>query len=475
MNAMAKAGLQPGDVVDIHLPNSPRFTIGFHAAAAAGALCTLSNPLYTAVELSHQLKDSGAKFVLTLDALLPVVKEAAELAGGVKDIWVLGRANDPTSAALGDAAGSKFVQVHPDLRGDDMAKRPVALPYSSGTSGKPKGVVLSHTNVAANIAQISEHPLANLDMPPGESVLSLLPSFHIYGFTVCVCSALRQQARVVSMPKFDPEQFLKVMAGEGIAWAPLVPPILLFMAKHPAAAAVKLPKLRTIFSGAAPLDSELVKAVEARFGHTKVYQGYGMSELSPVSHFQSPKMKPGIVVPGSVGWLAPNTEARLVDPTTGTDAAPGEQGELWVRGPQVMLEYLHNPTATAETLVADGWLRTGDLASVDSKHRWFIHERLKELIKVKGFQVAPAELEATLLDNPQVADCAVVGKKHDARGEIPVAFIVKGDPGLSEEAVHEWMSARLAEYKQLGEIRFIEAIPKSAAGKLLRRELRALL
>jgi acyl-CoA synthetase (AMP-forming)/AMP-acid ligase II len=288
----------------------------------------------------------------------------------------------------------------------------------------------------------------------------------------------------VSLPRFDLEQFLRTIQDHKITRAFVAPPIVLALAKHPLVDQFDLSSLRSICSGAAPLDADLAQAAEDRLRKgaadgVTVVQGYGMTELSPVSHTtpDSTRLPDGVseVPKGSVGFAIPNTECRLVDPGTGEDAAPGERGELWVRGPQVMKGYLNNPDATADTLDADGWLHTGDVAIVDENGCYTVVDRVKELIKYKGYQVAPAELEAVLIGNPEIADAAVIGVVDpDSGEELPKAFVVRA-PGseITAEAVQAYAAERLAPHKKIRLVEFIEQVPKSAAGKILRKDLKA--
>jgi acyl-CoA synthetase (AMP-forming)/AMP-acid ligase II len=319
-----------------------------------------------------------------------------------------------------------------------------------------------------------------------ERIIAVLPFFHIYGLTVLMNQGLQWGGAVVTLPRFDLEQFLRAIQDHKITRAFVAPPILLALAKHPLVDQYDLSSLTSITSGAAPLDEQLALAAEQRLRKgadtgVTVAQGYGMTELSPVSHTtpdlgaEPPGVPAGSVPKGSVGFAVPNSECRLVDPATGRDAAPGERGELWVRGPNVMKGYLNNPEATADTIDADGWLHTGDVAVVDENGCYTVVDRVKELIKYKGYQVAPAELEAVLISHPEIADAAVIGVPDRESGEeLPKAFVVRS-PGstLTREAVIEYMAGRVAPHKKIRIVEFIETVPKSAAGKILRKDLRA--
>jgi acyl-CoA synthetase (AMP-forming)/AMP-acid ligase II len=283
--------------------------------------------------------------------------------------------------------------------------------------------------------------------------------------TVLMNYTLSRGATIVTAPRFDMVQMLELTQKHRITRLFLVPPIVLGIAKHPIIDQYDLSSVKQIFSGAAPLGGELAEAAAARVG-CSVAQGYGMTELSPVSH----AIPEGEVRPGSSGTLLPNTRARLVDPETGEAA---EEGELWIAGPQVMKGYLNNPEATTLTIDAEGWLHTGDIARIDADGHLYIVDRLKELIKVKGFQVPPAELEALLIQHPEVADVAVIGIPDEVSGELPKAFIVrKAGTSVSAATLSAYVAEHVATYKQVHHIEFIDAIPKSASGKILRRELR---
>jgi len=340
------------------------------------------------------------------------------------------------------------------------------LPYSSGTTGLPKGVMLSHHNLVANLVQGG----TLLELPPHATTLAILPFFHIYGMMVLMNTYLWAGGTLVTLPRFDLETSLRLIAQYRMEKLMVVPPLVLALAKHPMVDQYDLSSVRMIMSAAAPLGVELANACAARLG-CEVMQGYGMTEASPITHLTPP----GGSRAGAVGQTAPLTQSRVVDPETALDMPEGEPGEVWVCGPQVMLGYLNNAEATARTVTADGWLRTGDLGRIDAEGYLWILDRVKELIKVKGFQVAPAELEAILLGHPEIGDCAVIGVADDEAGELPLAFVVRrGDSAITEEAVKAHLAGQVATYKRLSAVRFTDTIPKTASGKILRRHLRGL-
>ena len=455
---LARRGFAKGDVLALFSPNLPEYVVAFHAVATLGGVVTPVNPLYTAEELSKQLEDSGAKWLATIPPLLGRAREAAE-GKGLREFFVFGEAEGATPfAALleGGADDLPKVEINP---AEDL----VVLPYSSGTTGVCKGVMLTHRNLVANLAQIKG---AGHDWSD-ERVVCVLPLFHIYGMVVVMNHGLRCGSTLVTLPRFDFEPFLRTLQEHRISLAPVVPPIILALSKSPLADAYDLSALRTVFSGAAPLGAEQSRECEERLGCT-VIQGYGMTEASPVTHLSAP----GQNKPGSVGLCVPNMECRLVSVETGEDVGVGERGEIHVRGPQVMKGYLGRPEATAQTVDADGWLHTGDVAYADEDGFFYIVDRAKELIKYKGFQIAPAELEALLLTHQSVADAAVIPSPDDEAGEVPKAFVVvKDGHGLSEEEVLGYVAAHVAPYKKVRRVEFVAQIPKSPSGKILRRLL----
>jgi acyl-CoA synthetase (AMP-forming)/AMP-acid ligase II len=471
--ALAARGIGKGDVVAVFSPNTIWYPVVFHGIAAAGAVISPVNALYTPEEIAFQLKDSGAKMLVTVSPFLDRALAAVQ-SSPVEEVIVMDGAEG--HASLRDLLSTDAPAVQVDI---DPAEDLITLPYSSGTTGLPKGVMLTHRNLVANVSQ--SRPL--LTVQDDERIIAVLPFFHIYGLTVLMNQGLQWGGAVVTLPRFDLEQFLRVIQDHRITRAFVAPPIVLALAKHPLVDSFDLSSLRSITSGAAPLDADLAQLAEDRLRKggaegVTVAQGYGMTELSPVSH-TTPEVghEPegaGPTPKGTVGYALPNTECRLVDPATGEDAAPGERGELWVRGPQVMKGYLNNAQATADTLDGEGWLHTGDVAIVDDEGRYTVVDRVKELIKYKGYQVAPAELEAVLLSNPEIADAAVIGVQDaDSGEELPKAFIVR-TPGseITAEAVQAYCAERLAPHKKIRLVEFIEQVPKSAAGKILRKDLK---
>jgi 4-coumarate--CoA ligase len=450
-------GLAPGDVVAVMAANCPEYGVVFHAVALAGGVVTTINPTYTAGEIHHQLTDSGATRMVTMPALLETVNEAVG-DSPVKEIYMLGEAEGYPSVAAID--GPPLAEQVP-VGLDDV----VVLPYSSGTTGLAKGVMLTHRNLVANIVQT----LSGIGIEEGDAFVAVLPFFHIYGMQVLMNTGLTAGATIVTMPRFDLEQFLQFHQEHGLTRAFVAPPMVVALAKHPVVANYDLSSLKSVFSGAAPLSAELAIECGTRLG-CEVVQGYGMTELSPVSH----GTPPGRFKPGSVGMTIPNTEVMIVDPATREALGVDADGEVWVRGPQVMKGYLNNAAATRDTVDDDGWLHTGDVGHVDADGHLYVVDRLKELIKYKGFQVPPAELEALLLTHPKVADAAVVGAADDEAGEIPVAFVVlREGQETSAEEIQQFVAGQVASYKQIRRLNFVDAIPKSPSGKILRRVLRA--
>jgi acyl-CoA synthetase (AMP-forming)/AMP-acid ligase II len=459
---LTREGFRPGDVLAIVSPNLPEYAVAFYGAALAGGTTTTANPVHTEEELARQLADAGARFLVTVGAVLDKARAAAERAGVERMFTFDGAADsEPFAALLAGGGAPPTVTIDP-------ARDVVVLPYSSGTTGLPKGVMLTHRNLVANLCQIAGAADSS-GYDETDTVAAVLPFFHIYGMVVLMSYAVVCGCTVVTLPHFELEPFLATIQAHRVTRAALVPPIVVALAKHPAVERYDLSSLRVLGCGAAPLGREVAEAATRRLG-CPVLQGFGLTETSPATHVHPDR--PGLARPGTVGRLVPNTEMRLVDPVTGQDAPPGGRGEVWIRGPQVMKGYHNQPEATAATLTPDGWLRTGDVGTIDADGYTSIVDRLKELIKYKGYQVAPAELEALLLAHPAVADAAVIPSPDEEAGEVPKAFVVlRADAGLAPEALLEWVAERVAPYKRVRRLAIVEQIPKSASGKILRRVL----
>jgi acyl-CoA synthetase (AMP-forming)/AMP-acid ligase II len=456
---LAQRGFGAGDVLAIHAPNLPEYPVAALAAATLGGTVTTANPLYTADELAYQLEDSAARVLVTVPPFLEAATEAARRAG-VSDVYVFGE-------APGARPFAELLQAHPNglrpARVDPDGV--VALLYSSGTTGLPKGVELTNRALVANLLQTD----TVLGIDEDDTGVAVAPFFHTLGFTILVCQPLAAGATVVSLPRFELEGFLGAIQEHRATYTVVVPPIALALARHPAVERYDLSSLRFMGCGAAPLGPELEQECEDRIG-CFVHQGYGMTEaVAGIAISAMTEQERNLR--GQAGILMPGVEARIVDVETGDDLGSDGTGELWVRGPQLMRGYRGRPDATAATLDADGWLHTGDIGRVDEEGRVFITDRLKEVIKYKGFQVPPAELEALLCTHPEIADAAVVGAADEVAGEIPAAFVVtRGE--LGDDELMAWVSERVAPHKRIRRVERVEAIPRSPAGKILRRELR---
>jgi acyl-CoA synthetase (AMP-forming)/AMP-acid ligase II len=455
---LAARGFAKGEVFAIFSPNVPEYAIALYAVASLGGASTTINPLYTADEVAHQLKDAGASYLLTIPALIDKARAAADKAG-IEEIFVIGEADGATPlASLLEAEAFEMPEVSINPREDIFA-----LPYSSGTTGLPKGVMLTHYNLVANICQ---QEVAS-PMDETDTLICFLPLFHIYGMAVILSMGLYSGATIIILQRFELERVLKLMQDYGVTYAHLVPPVILALTKQEVVDNYDLSKLHTIFSGAAPLSEVVTRACIERLG-CRIRQGYGMTETSPVIHMSPVDAEK--IKHGAVGQCVPNTECKIVDMETGSALGHNQEGEICMRGPQVMKGYLNRPEATSATIDAEGWLHTGDIGYADEDEHFYVVDRAKELIKYKGFQVAPAELEALLLSHPAVADVAVIPVADEEAGELPKAFVVlKAE--ASDKELMTFVAERVAPYKKIRLIERIEQIPKSASGKILRRVL----
>jgi acyl-CoA synthetase (AMP-forming)/AMP-acid ligase II len=454
-SGLAARGLGKGSVLGMYAPNCPEYAITLLAVAALGGIATTVNPLCTADDLARQLGDASATMLFTTPDLLDCARSAVA-AMSLREVVVVGEAEGATPFA--DLAQTRGVVPDVSIDPDDV----VLLPYSSGTTGLPKGVMITHGNWVANLCQ-SGVPYT---VTPEDVIFCLPPFFHMYGAWL-LTQILAGGGALVMLPRFDLSTFLGAVQRYGVTRAALVPPVVLVLVNDPGVDAYDLSTLSYVHSAAAPLAPELGIRCQERLGCT-LLQGYGLTETSPVTHIAP--MSGRVVKHGSVGPLVPGTECRVVDLATGADLGPGERGELLIRGPQVMKGYLNRPDATAAMIDADGWLRTGDIGYADEDGDFYLVDRVKELIKYKAYQVAPAELEAVLLTHPAVADAAVIPSPDDEAGEVPKAFVVlKGE--VTDDELMAFVAERVAPYKKVRRLEVIDQIPKSPTGKLLRRVL----
>mgnify|MGYP002778300071 FL=1 len=452
---LQEAGVKRGEVVGIYAPNSPEYAVAVLGISLAGGVFTTANPLYTQEELRHQMKDAGAVKLITVRAFFEKAAAVAE-ALGLGAPWVMGEESYEGLLVARDPAA---VEV-------DVQRDTAGLLYSSGTTGVAKGVEMTHFNMTAACAQVA----AVEQLKRGETVVNFLPFFHIYGLQIILNGSLRQGATIVTMARFELEGYLRLTQQHRPERAFVVPPVVIALAKSPLVDQYDVSSLETLTAGAAPLGEEIARALEQRLG-IEVRQGYGMTETSTIITLTPRNWKRETL--DVVGVPAPNMRVRLVDPATGEDVKEGERGEVWCAGPNIMKGYLGRPEATAEMITPEGWLRTGDVGVMGKDGNLRIVDRVKELIKFKGMQVAPAELEALLLGHAEIADAAVIGLRDEEAGEIPMAFVVrKAGSELSEEGVMEFIAAQVAPHKRIRRVEFREAIPKSPSGKILRRVLR---
>nr|QLM00647.1 4-coumarate-CoA ligase 2 [Ziziphora clinopodioides subsp. bungeana] len=421
---LSRLGLRHGDTIMILLPNSPEFVFAFLGASYIGAVSTMANPYFTPAEVVKQAKASNAKLVITQACHVSKVNGYAS-DNGVRVVLV--GPPPPTSAGAEDYL--KFS----DLVSTDEGELPeteispedvVALPYSSGTTGLPKGVMLTHKGLVTSVAQQVDGENPNLYIHSDDVLICVLPFFHIYSLNSILLCGLRAGAGILLMQKFEIVPFLELIQKYKVTIGPFVPPIVLAIVKSPMVDKYDLSSVRTVMSGAAPLGKELEEAVRNKFPNAKLGQGYGMTEAGPVLAMCLAFAKePYEIKSGACGTVVRNAEMKIVDTETGVSLGRNQPGEICIRGDQIMKGYLNDPESTEITIDKQGWLHTGDIGFIDEDDELFIIDRLKEIIKYKGYQVAPAEIEALLLNHPNISDAAVVSMKDEQAGEVPVAFV----------------------------------------------------
>ncbi|KAL3684289.1 hypothetical protein R1sor_002311 [Riccia sorocarpa] len=470
-SGLAQKGLKKGDVVMICMPNSIHWPLLFFGALHLGAILTTSNPLSTVNDISRQARDSKAAYLVTVPELWEKLK-TLNLPLVLNDIDALG-VRKPFGASLPLARLSELLEADPwssprvKIEESDTA----VLLYSSGTTGPSKGVILTHLNCVAAVNQMDGLPRPLGDVP---IVGIIIPLFHVMGLIGVCSNALRSGAQLVIFPNFDLELMLGAIQRYRITHMGLVPPILVLLAKSLLVEKYDLSSMQLIGYGAAPAGD--VTGVSKRLKNVILRQGYGMTETGASAVIVREGDYDFANKYNSCGHLCCYLQAQIVDVSTGKPLPPNQEGELWLRGLNIMAGYLNNEKATAETIDKDGWLHTGDLAKIDENGFVYIVDRLKELIKYKGFQVAPSELESVLLNHPEITDTAVIPFPDEEAGEIPVAFVVKrAGSNLTEADVMQFVADRVSPYKKVRKVVFISSIPKLESGKLLRRDLKKLL
>ncbi|XP_011157991.1 probable 4-coumarate--CoA ligase 3 [Solenopsis invicta] len=476
--SLRNMGLKKGDVVALVTQNLPDTVLGFLGSVSGGLVVTTVNPLYTSEEMRRQFLKVSAKAVITSTAIASAVLATTRSCLPRETPFIV---IDDKSGSMPEGSipfddlitrGKSLSPVNPNINCDDLA----VLPFSSGTTGLPKGVMLTHRNLVSNIMMVHSsfgdtfRPTTNTYQ---EVIPAVLPIFHIYGMNVMVFPRLTFGGKIVTIPKFEPDMFVNVLEKSKATALFCVPPIVLFLTASPLVKKHHFEHMHMMISGAAPLAQTDVDRFYEKYNIDpkvfKFHQGYGLTESSPVCFLEHGKKY------SSIGQNVASCQVRLVDPTSQENVSiPGQTGELWVKGPHIMKGYLDDEVSTKNTITEDGWLKTGDVAYFDEDFDFYITDRLKELIKVKGFQVPPAELEAVLRTHPDVEEAAVIGIPHERHGEVPKAFVVvsKGKKPTEDE-IKNFVKGKVSDYKQLkGGVTFVDDIPKNASGKIIRSKLK---
>ena len=461
--ALADLGAKKGNTIALYMWNSPEFIIAFFGALKTGATVTALNPSVKEKDAQYQLDDSESIMVIVDEEQYPVIKSIQEKLPRLKNVIVVGEKRH-----LGTHLFKELIEKYPPNppKVKINSKKDLAvLQYTAGTTGLPKGCMLTHYNIVSNMFQLALNH--GLEGTRDDIALAHLPFYHIYGMTTLICASVCFGLSLVIQKRFDLEKFLELIQKFKVTAAGTVMPVLTLLTQFPDfLKQYDLSSLRYISSGATPMVPETARKFKKLTGVT-VTQGYGLSETSPVTH-TNPLSQIKIE---SVGPPIPDTLQKIVDIETGTkELPPGEVGEIIIRGPQVMIGYWKRPKETAEVL-RNGWFYTGDLGKIDEDGYLYIVDRKKETIKYMGFTIGPAELEAVLLEHSAVGDCAVVGKPDPVAGEIPKAYVsLRGGTKATEEELIKFVEERVAGYKKIKEVEFVDMIPRSLAGKVLRRE-----